>query len=37
MRESSTKVPKITTYMANLRNDGNKKNRFKIVDLTLDL
>ncbi|ORX57722.1 hypothetical protein BCR36DRAFT_580278 [Piromyces finnis] len=37
MRESSTKVPKITTYMANLRNDGNKKNKFKIVDLTLDI
>ncbi|KAG4105778.1 hypothetical protein H8356DRAFT_1633378 [Neocallimastix lanati (nom. inval.)] len=37
MRESSTKVPRITTYLANLRNDGNKKNKFKIVDLTLDL
>jgi hypothetical protein len=36
-RESSTNVPRKVNYLAGLRNDGKKQNKFKVVDLTLDL
>ncbi|KAJ3329679.1 hypothetical protein HDU76_007401 [Blyttiomyces sp. JEL0837] len=35
--ESSTNVPKKVNYLAGLRNDGDPKNRFRVIDLTLDL
>ncbi|KAI8837529.1 hypothetical protein BC829DRAFT_447634 [Chytridium lagenaria] len=35
--ESSTNVPKKVNYLAGLRNDGKAKNKFKVVDLTVDL
>ncbi|KAJ3403922.1 hypothetical protein HDV05_007450, partial [Chytridiales sp. JEL 0842] len=35
--ESSTNVPRKVNYLMNLRNDGKKESKFKVVDLTLDL
>ncbi|KAJ3220411.1 hypothetical protein HDU67_000078 [Dinochytrium kinnereticum] len=35
--ESSTNVPRRVNYMAGLRNDGKAKNKFKVVDLTVDI
>ncbi|KAJ3097053.1 hypothetical protein HDU97_005312 [Phlyctochytrium planicorne] len=35
--ESSSNVPKKVNYLAGLRNDGKQKNKFRVVDLTVDL
>ncbi|KAJ3193575.1 hypothetical protein HK101_004586 [Irineochytrium annulatum] len=35
--ESSTNVPRRVNYLAGLRSDGKPKNRFRVVDLTVDL
>ncbi|KAJ3260903.1 hypothetical protein HDU77_001180 [Chytriomyces hyalinus] len=35
--ESSTSVPRKVNYMAGLRNDGTGENKFKVLDLTVDL